>query len=46
MSFPPGRITIALLFLALAVSACASAGNRPFICHTHQVSDGELTECD
>lgn len=45
MSFLPGRITVALLFLALAISACAGAGTRPLTCHTHKVSNGELTEC-
>ncbi len=44
ISFRSGRITLALLLAAFALSACAQM-ERPVTCHTHEVGNGELTEC-
>lgn len=41
----PCSLIVAALLLALAVSACAREEGRPVTCHTHKVSNGELTEC-
>ncbi len=45
MSFRSGRIALALLLAAFLLSACAQA-ERPVTCHSHKVSNGELTECN
>jgi len=45
----PGRpcsLIVAALLLALAASACAREEARHVTCHTHKVSNGELTECN
>jgi len=46
MSFRTSRNTLALLLVALALSACAREGARPAVCLSHKVGNGELTECN
>jgi hypothetical protein len=39
-------IRIALLLVAFPLSACAREATTPVTCHSHKVSNGELTECN
>lgn len=41
----PKSITMAVLIVALAISACARDEPQSVTCHSHKVSNGELTEC-
>lgn len=45
MSFRPFTLIVASLLIALMASACAREETRAVTCHTHRVSNGELTEC-
>jgi hypothetical protein len=46
MLFRSARIRTALLLAAFALSACAQEPTPPVTCHSHKVSNGELTECN
>ncbi|MGE7469963.1 hypothetical protein ACQKLX_11015 [Bosea sp. NPDC003192] len=45
LSIGSAGIRLALLVVTFGLSACAQEATRPATCHSHKVSNGELTEC-